>query len=199
MPPLDQVRRTSVLVYRVPLLAFTVGVTVILGAALALDAKPRRDAAARLADDKKADGENRVSVAIARERAMVMHDVYASTLSAMHHHYFHSNRSTLPARAMEDVFSDMAKKSKAEARWISVNTKAMSVDHEPETEFEKLAATAIAGGKDKFELVEKGYYHSATAIPLGMGCVSCHAGFFGGPPKSPRFAGLVISVPINEE
>ena len=31
------------------------------------------------------------------------------------------------------------------------------------------------------------------------GCVSCHSGMFAGAPKSKRFAGLVISVPVNKE
>ncbi|MGE5192172.1 MAG: hypothetical protein ACM3U2_06675, partial [Deltaproteobacteria bacterium] len=76
---------------------------------------------------------------------------------------------------------------------------AMTVDHEPDDEFEKQAAAAIASGKEKFEAVENGYYRSASGIRLGAGCVSCHTGFFSGPSKSQRFAGLVISVPVKEE
>jgi len=142
---------------------------------------------------------DRVSVAVAREQATVLHDVYASTLHTMHQHYFHVNRAVLPARALEEVFTDVARKSKVKANWISVNTRAMSVDHEPDDEFERQAAAAIASGKEKFEAVENGYYRSASAIRLGGGCVSCHTGFFNGPSKSPRFAGLVISVPVKDE
>ena len=54
--------------------------------------------------------------------------------------------AVLPARAMEDIFSDVARQSKTTARWISVNTKAMSLDHEPSSEFEKHAAEEIKGG-----------------------------------------------------
>ena len=143
--------------------------------------------------------EHRVSVATARERAKLMHRIYAATLDVMHDRYFHNNRAVVPARAMEDVFDEMASQSSVEARWISVNTRAMSLNHEPQTEFDKAAAKEIAAGKDEYERVENGYYRRAGAIPLGSGCVNCHAGFFKAPPKNPRFAGLVISVPVNEE
>ena len=145
------------------------------------------------------DGEKRVTVAEARERAKLMHNIYAATLDVMHHHFFRRDRSVLPARAMEDVFAEMEKQSNIKAGWISVNTKAMSIHHEPKNEFEKQAAKAIAAGKGEFELVEKGYYHRAAAIPLGGGCVSCHTGFLAKTPQTQRFAGLVISMPINEK
>jgi hypothetical protein len=173
--------------------------------ALALSAGPA-DVALNSPTDKKTpmapqppDGEKRVTVAEARERARLMHNIYAATLDVMHHHFFRRDRSVLPARAMEDVFAEMDRQSNIKAGWISVNTKAMSVHHEPKTEFEKQAAKAIAAGKTEFELVEKGYYHRAGAIPLGAGCVNCHTGFMTKTPQTQRFAGLVISVPINEK
>lgn len=141
----------------------------------------------------------RVPVAVARERVELMHRIYAATLEVLHHRYFHDSRATVPARAMEDIFAEMARQSQAEANWISVNTRAMSLSHEPKTEFEKAAAKEIADGKEEFERVEDGYYRHAGAIPLASGCVNCHAGFFKAPPKSPRFAALIISVPVKEE
>lgn len=141
----------------------------------------------------------RVPVAVARERAELMYRIYAATLEVLHHRYFHDSRATVPARAMEDVFAEIAKQSQVEANWISVNTRAMSLSHEPKSEFEKAAAKEIADGKEQYELVEDGYYRRAGAIPLSSGCVNCHAGFFKAPPKSPRFAALVISVPVTEE
>lgn len=143
--------------------------------------------------------EERVSVEVARDRATLMHKIYESTLHSMHRHYFRNGKSTLPARALEDVFSEMKDDSKADARWIAVNTKAMSIDHEPETEFENLAVKEISNGKDQIERVENGFYRRATAIPLGAGCVSCHNGLLAPPPKSPRYAGLVISIPVHEK
>jgi hypothetical protein len=138
------------------------------------------------------------SEATARDRARLLHEVYAATLEMMHERYFHGDRAIVPARALEDVFDEVAKKSQVKARWISVNTKPMSVHHEPRTAFEKQAAAEIAAGKTEFELVEQGVYQRAKAIPLGSSCVSCHTGFFAGEPKSPRFAALVIRIPIAE-
>ncbi len=151
------------------------------------------------AANDQVDAKHRVSVAVARDRATLMHDLYESTLNVVHRHYFRNGKSTLPARALEDVFSEMESRSKVDARWIAVNTKAMSINHEPESEFEIQAAKEIASGKDHIELIEKGVYHRATAIPLSSACVGCHNGLLAPPPKSPRFAGLVISIPIVDE
>ena len=140
-----------------------------------------------------------VTVAVARDRARWMHEVYAATLEVMHDRYFHDERAIVPARALEDVFDEVAEQSKMKARWISVNTKPMSIHHEPKSEFEKQAATEISAGKSEFERIEDGYYQRAAAIPLSGGCISCHTGFFAGAPKSPRFAALVIRIPIAKE
>lgn len=168
-----------------------------LGMTLAVFAEPS-DSGKESASDAVAN-EHRVSIDVARDRAKVMHDVYSSTLDVMHHRYFHGERAVVPARALEDVFSDLKEQTKMEARWISVNMNAMSVDHEPKTEFEKRAAREIANGEKSVEVVEDGYYRRAGAIPLTGGCVSCHGGFFKPPSKTPKFAGLIISVPLKEE
>lgn len=148
---------------------------------------------------EKPKPEPTLSLDQARERATVMHDVFESTLHAMHRHYFRNERATVPARALEDVFDDLEDRFQVNARWIAVNTNAMSVDHEAETDFEKQAVKEIGNGKEHIELVEKGVYQRATSIPLGFGCVSCHMGRLAPPPKTPRFAGLVISIPIKSE
>lgn len=141
--------------------------------------------------------EPRVAVDEARERAKLMHQIYAATLEVMHHHYFRSDRAVLPARALEDVFAEMDERAKVKARWIAVNTPAMSVQHAPVTDFEKRAAEALASGKADFERVEDGYYRRAGVIPLGTNCVGCHTRFAQAPTKTPRFAGLVISIPVK--
>lgn len=140
-----------------------------------------------------------LSVEAARERAKLMHEMYHATLHVMHDHYFHDSRAVVPARALEDVFEEMAFSRKVEAKWISVNTRAMSLRHEPESEFEKKAAEEIGAGKEEYERIENGYYQRAAAIQLTAGCVNCHVGFFKQPPKSPRFAGLVIRVPVSDQ
>lgn len=172
--------------------------------ALALCGEPPGDAGRNPQGEDRAAAaaavdELRVPLAAARERAELMHRIYEATLHVMHERYFHDVRAMVPARALEDVFSELARQSRVEAKWISVNTRAMSLNHEPQTEFEKAAAKEIAAGNDEFERVENGYYRRAGAIPLASGCVNCHTGFFNAPPKTPRFAGLVISVPVKAE
>ena len=151
------------------------------------------------AGQQPAADEHRVSVDVARDRAKVMHDVYAATLESMHHHYFRTDKATVPARALQDVFDEIARNSKIEARWISVTTKPMSIDHEPETDFEKKAARTISDGTTDYEVIEDGVYRRAGASPLGAGCVSCHVGFFKPTSKKEHFAGLVISIPVKKD
>ncbi len=138
-----------------------------------------------------------VSLDVARDRAKLMHDIYVATMDVMHERYFHGERAFVPARAMEDVFAQMNRQSQVEARWISVNVRAMSVSHEPKTPFEKRAAEEIAGGKEAIDEIEGGFYRRAGAIPLAEGCVNCHGGFFRESSKTPKFAGLVISIPVK--
>ena len=78
---------------------------------------------------------NRVPISVARDRARLMHSIYSTTLGVMHDRYFHADRSIVPARAMEDVFSGIEQETGSKANWISVNLKAMSINHEPSTEF----------------------------------------------------------------
>lgn len=152
--------------------------------------------ATRTADAEPSEPEG-VSLEAARDRAQLMHDVYAATLEVLHHRYFHRDRAIIPARAMQDIFDEIERQSKTEARWISASMKPMSVDHEPTSDFEKRAAREIAAGTEQLEVVEDGYYRRAGAIPLSDGCVGCHGGFFKPQSKTPKFAGLVISVPIR--
>ncbi|TWU07299.1 hypothetical protein CA54_57050 [Symmachiella macrocystis] len=140
-----------------------------------------------------------VTLEIARDRAEIMHDVYAATLEVLHERYFHGARAAVPARAMQDVFSTIQRKSRVEARWISVNMEPMSIDHEPKSDFEKRAAQAISAGKGHLDVVEEGFYRRAGAIPLDDGCIGCHAGFAKKPTDDPKFAGLVISVPLSQQ
>jgi hypothetical protein len=167
-----------------------------LAGALALNADPPKDPPRPTA---KPDAVERVSVPEARARAKLMHEIYANTLVVTHHYYFRHEGKTLPARAMEDVFEQVEKDSQIQTRWIAVNTPAMSVNHEPKSAFEKKAAEEIAAGKGEYDRVEDGYYRRAAAIPLGAGCVGCHTKVFQAQAKTPRFAGLVISIPVTEK
>jgi hypothetical protein len=145
------------------------------------------------------DPDKRVTLERARERARLAGDIYTASLHMLHHHYFLREKSVVPARAMEDVFDQIHRDRHINARWISVNAKAMSIDHEPQSEFEKNAAKALAAGEDAFELVEGGRYRVATPIPLRGGCMHCHGSFGGSESKIKHYAGLVIEIPIKSD
>ena len=170
--------------------------------AIAICAEPQDRAVSKLAESKASASESnaedyQVDTVVARDRAKQMHEIYSATLEVIHRRYFHGERATIHARAMEEVVAEMKHRSKIEARWISVNTKAMCIDHDPKTEFEKRAAKELAEGKMAIEIVENGYYRRAGAISLNSGCLSCHEGLIQSSSKKPRYAGLVISVPTK--
>lgn len=147
--------------------------------------------------EKPIPNEVRYSSEDAKVRAGLMNDIYLSTLNMLHHRYFHQERTLVPARAMEDVFSDIKKTSNTDARWLSINLKAMSFTHEPHTDFEKRAAREITNGKSEVEVIEDGFYRRVVAIPLVGGCLSCHEGVFKPSGKAPKFAALLISIPVK--
>lgn len=141
----------------------------------------------------------RLPLGIAKERAELLHEVYHATLETLHDRYFHGDRAPVPARTMETIFREIEKKSDTKTRWISASLKAMSIDHEPQTPFEKKAAQMIAEGVVEIETIEDGYYRRAGQIPLTGGCISCHAGVFSNATPSRKFAGLIISIPVIED
>ena len=138
----------------------------------------------------------KLSVDVARDRAIVMQEVYAATLEMLHQRYFHRDRSLLPARAMQDIFAEVEQRSQVQARWISASLPAMSTDHEPESDFEKRAAKEIAEGKAQLETWDNDTYRRAVAIPLEGGCLGCHAGR-GRKLLKKQFTGLVVSIPLH--
>ena len=155
--------------------------------------------ATAIGKESPVDPDKRVTLERARERAKLAGEIYAASLHMLHHHYFLREKSVVPARAMEDLFDQIRRDSHLSARWISVNAKAMSIDHEPQNEFEKNAARALAGGENAFELVEAGRYRVATSIPLRGGCMHCHGSFGGSESKIRHYAGLVIEIPTRSE
>jgi hypothetical protein len=182
----------------------SIGAAGVLCCALTLNADPPAGSAPQpspkaLGATAEKQSHPRVSVAEARERARLLHQVYAASLDVIHHYYFRGEGRTLPARALEEVFAEIDEQSKIKARWIAVNTPAMSISHEPKSAFEKEAAAQLAAGKSDYDRVEDGYYRRAGVIPLGAGCVTCHTRFFQAPAKTPRFAGLVISIPVKDK
>lgn len=178
--------------------AFTVGSYVSKAQTPAVEKKPRPRK--RADATVPADSKDRITLDAARDKAAQLHSIFESTLHAMHRNYFHreKERNPVPARAMQEIFSDLGRESHIDVRWISANTKAMSLDNEPQDEFERLAAKEISSGKDSFDRVESGSYRRAGSIVLGGSCITCHAAStFGPPPTTPRYAGLVISIPVR--
>ena len=173
--------------------------------AVSLSAEPTSDETQRTTGNQssvsnvKVDEKSRVSLDVARDRAKLMHEIYNATLEVMHRRYFHGDRAVIPARAMEDVFSEMKRQTETEAHWISVSFKAMSIDHDPKNDFEIRAAKEIGQGNSEFEVIEDGYFRRAGAIRLTSGCIGCHGGLFKEQEKTPRYAALVISVPLKSE
>jgi hypothetical protein len=148
---------------------------------------------------KKADTGKRVSVEQARERAKLTHNIYSATLDVMHHRYFRAERTSVPARAMEDVFAEISRQENIKANWIAVNARAMSIDHRPKGDFEKKAAKILASGKNEYEEIKHGLYRRAERISLmNRGCLGCHLGF-GASGTTKRFAGLVITIPVKKK
>ena len=138
-----------------------------------------------------------ISIVEARERARILHDVYEATLRTIHSRYFKENGGVpIPSRAMEDVFAKVARRSQVTARWIAVNTQAMSLEHEAESDFEKEAVRTLSSGGQELEQVEDGMYRRAAPIALFDSCLKCHA-----PPPirvtNARYAGLVIEMPVK--
>jgi len=136
----------------------------------------------------------------ARGRAKLLHATYESTLIAVHRAYFtEGNRQPVPARVLEGVFYWMDQENKTNTHWISVNTEAMNLDHQPESDIEKKAAKVLASGEEQFELIEDGVYHHAGAITLVASCLRCHEPNLFQKQKRKRVAGLVISIPIKKK
>ncbi|MDP1798983.1 MAG: DUF3365 domain-containing protein [Planctomycetaceae bacterium] len=167
------------------------------------EAEPQTSVATKLSEPAKETGSSdsvvRHSLEEARNRAELMHDIYLATLDSMHRRYFHGERAIVPARVMEDIFSRIEKQHQLQARWISASLSPMSINHEPKTPFEKQAAQKIAKGDEVVETIEDGYYRRAGSVALSGGCVSCHAGLFATTSTTPKFAGLILSIPVTAE
>ena len=92
-------------------------------------AKGDVDVGKRAGAKAQPDDEKRVPVDLARQRAKLAQTLLTSTLDVMHDQYFHSRgeRTTVPARAMEEVFTKLASEENIKAKWIAVNATAMSI------------------------------------------------------------------------
>ncbi len=137
----------------------------------------------------------------ARGRARILHETIHGALQVVHRDFFDEDAvRTLPSQSLEDVFLELERSFGVSIRWISVNAKAMNIDHEPRDEFEKQAAKALAAGKQEYESYEAGdadapgEYRHAGRIRLASQCLKCHV-----PNRTStedRLAGLTIKMKI---
>ena len=105
-------------------------------------------------EGEQSAGVQRVTLEVARDRAELMHEIYSATLDVIHHRYFRGDRAMVPARALEDVFEELERKTNSKARWFAVNLKPMSVNHEPKTDFEIDAAKRLSDNQEPVEGIE---------------------------------------------
>ena len=146
--------------------------------------RPRHDFPAT-AEKENSDVEQkvvpRVPLAVVRDRAKLMHEIYSATLEVMHDRYFHADRAIVRARWRMSFSPGCSTGS--QANWISVNLKAMSINHEPKTDFEKRAAREIVVGETEIEEIKDGMYRRASAIPMTGGVSVATEVFLKSPPK----------------
>lgn len=151
------------------------------------------------AEDESKTPVPELSVEEARRQAKLLHNTYEATLHTVHREYFREGgRTPIPSRVLEDVFYWVDQETHGETRWIAVNTEAMSIDHNPDSEFEKQAAKVLSTGKEEFEKVEDGMYRRAGAVTLFASCLRCHESALSQQRSKRRVAGLVISMPVKD-
>ena len=68
--------------------------------------------------------------------------------------------------------------------------------HEPDDDFEKAAAKALAAGKEEYEAVERGKFRFVGAIQIRNECLKCHV-----PNRTSledRVGGLAFTIPLKK-
>lgn len=148
------------------------------------------------ADGARIDVHSPTTISEARSRARILHETLHGALQVMHRDFFREDEGLkIPSRSLEDVFSELARSYGVKLHWIAVDLKAMNVDNEPKTEFEKEAARILKSGKGEFESTTGDEFHFAGRIRLSATCLSCHASRRSS--NDDRFAGLVITMPLK--
>ena len=134
------------------------------------------------------------TVAEARSRARLLHEVAHGALQVVHRDFFdEENVHAIPSASLEDVFKEMSRSYRVEIAWLNVNTDIVNIDHQPESPFEKEAAKGLAAGKPYVEATDANRYRFAGPIRLASQCLKCHLKHRTS--TADRTAGLVISMP----
>lgn len=134
----------------------------------------------------------------AQARARLLHETIHGSLQVMHRDFFQEDESiTIPSHSLEDVFKELDRTFGVKVRWLAVNAKAMNIDNEPKTDFDKSAVKELSDGKPEHETLSGNTYHFAGAIRLPSQCLKCHLP--GRMSNKDRVAGLVISMPLKKQ
>lgn len=133
----------------------------------------------------------------AHTRARLLHETIHGSLQVMHRDFFLEDESiTIPSHSLEDVFKELDRAYGVKVRWLAVNAKAMNIDNEPKSDFDKSAVTVLSDGKPEYDLLSNNIYQFAGSIRLPSQCLKCHL-----PRRTSnkdRVAGLVISMPLKK-
>lgn len=137
------------------------------------------------------------SASQARTLARVLHDTVHASLQVVHRDFFNSESTrSIPSRTLEDVFRGLEKKYGIELRWLAVDAIAMSVDNNPQNDFEHAAVKAITAGQDLHEETTTEEYRYAGRVRLVSQCLKCHL-----PNRmsnKERSAALLIRIPLTQ-
>lgn len=140
--------------------------------------------------------EEEPELAEARLRAQLLHETIHGALQVMHRDFFKEDeRHRIPSSSLEDVFKELERGWQVKVRWLSVNAKAMNIDHEPKDAFERKAAKAITEGEESHDARDGKLYRFAGAITLGNECLKCHV-----PDRTSlenRKAAVVFTMPVE--
>ncbi len=132
----------------------------------------------------------------ARGRARLLHETIHGSLQIMHRDFFREDEGLpIPSHSLEDVFKELARSHKVSLRWLAIDARAMDIDHEPKSDFDKAAVDVLKSGEEFYELQKENSYQYVGAIRLSASCLKCHL-----PARSnndDRTAGLVIKMPLK--
>lgn len=133
----------------------------------------------------------------ARVRARILHETIHGSLQVMHRDFFREDESiTIPSHSLEDVFKELERGHGIKIRWLAVNAKAMNIDNEAKTDFEKEAVKVLSDGNPEYDQIKDNRFHYAGSIRLASQCLKCHL-----PQRTSnkdRTAGLVISMSLKK-
>lgn len=149
------------------------------------------------ADVKRIKEHSPATVDEARARARILYETVHGALQVMHRDFFREDEALkIPSHSLEDVFAELAQMYGVRLRWIAVDLKAMNIDNEPKTEFEKEAVRILKEGKTEHESATADEFRYVGRVRLSATCLACHASRRSS--NDDRAAGLVISMPLQQ-